>query len=49
MTRGFGEKKLNESVFIAGLRDYIVKWKNYYYRNLKEDPERNISIIQYQI
>jgi hypothetical protein len=25
------EKKLNESVFIAGFdEDYIVKWKNYY-------------------
>jgi PAS domain-containing protein len=30
------EKKLNESVFIAGFdEDYIVKWKNYYYRALK--------------
>jgi PAS domain S-box-containing protein len=30
------EKKLNESVFIEGFdEDYIVKWKNYYYRALK--------------
>jgi hypothetical protein len=30
------EKKLNESVFIAGFdEDYIVKWKNYYYGALK--------------
>jgi hypothetical protein len=31
------EKKLNESVFIAGFdEDYIVKWKNYYLGHLKE-------------
>jgi hypothetical protein len=29
------EKKLNESVFIAGFDEDIVKWKNYYYRALK--------------
>jgi hypothetical protein len=31
MTVSGEEKKLNESVFIAGFdEDYIVKWKNYY-------------------
>jgi hypothetical protein len=45
------EKKLNESVFIAGFdEDYIVKWKNYYYRALKVFPHRRtfqLSSIKY--
>jgi hypothetical protein len=45
------EKKLNESVFIAGFdEDYIVKWKNYYYGHLKESLYRRtfqLSSIKY--